>query len=453
MRLLSRLGLACLAVLWATFAQSQTIVLYPEEVRIASVAAIEQGEPGVALELANALILRDPKDLTAWKVKSRAARNMGIAKVSVAAARRAWALSRTDLDKYESAMLMAQALSSQGSRTRAQLWLRRAVQFAPTPQLRAVAIRDFRYVRTRNPWSTTLSFSVAPTSNANNGSANSTTRLFDLPFEFQLSGDAQALSGTEFSGGLSTTYQFPPGSRGSSAITARVSHRTYVLSDTAKALAPDAKGSDFALTTAALTYTRRFVGERPRNPLDLSIGAGQNWYGGSIYTHFVQGRASKTVVLSPLTRLRFSLGADRQLSDRDAPSANSLSIGTAFDQRLANGGALHLAIDANRSRSDSDINDFRTIRASIAYDLPKPVLTARTTLSLTLQSRDYDRSPFAAAGRRDDTVEGSIGMVFTKVDYYGFSPTVALLASRTNSNIGLFDTRELGLRIGFQSAF
>ena len=60
------------------------------------------------------------------------------------------------------ALAVAQALSSEGARTRAQLWLRRAMQVAPTKRQKALAVRDFRYVRLRNPWSTRLSFSVAP---------------------------------------------------------------------------------------------------------------------------------------------------------------------------------------------------------------------------------------------------------------------------------------------------
>ena len=74
-------------------------------------------------------------------------------------------------------MLMAQAQSSSGRKTLAQYWLRRAVEVAPTPATEARAIRDFKYLRATNPWSTRISFSITPDSNVNDGSANETSFL------------------------------------------------------------------------------------------------------------------------------------------------------------------------------------------------------------------------------------------------------------------------------------
>ncbi|MGO4916224.1 surface lipoprotein assembly modifier [Pseudogemmobacter sp. W21_MBD1_M6] len=453
MRISTNLGLACLVVLWAGTANAQTLTLTPDQVRMTAVTAIEQNQPRIALDLSNALLQRDRTDFFALLINSRAARNLGLVDQSKASALAAWRLAKTPDQKFQSSLLMAQALSSAGARTRAQLWLRRAVQHAPTDQARQLAIRDFAYVRSRNPWSTSLSFNISPTSNVNNGSANTTTRLFDLPFEFKLSGDAQALSGTEISAGISTTYKFAASDSGQTAVNLRYFSRGYVLSEDAKAKAPMAKGSDYAFSTASVSLSRRVFGSTPQSPLDLSIGAGQNWYGGSPYTHFIQGRATKTLALANNQSLSFTLGADKQISDTNQPDVHSLSAGTSYARRFKTGGRVQFGLDIANSTSDAENNNFTLRRVSATYQLPKPVLTAHIVLSAALQARDFPLSAYSAAGRQDTTIEGGITLIFDKVDYYGFAPTLSLNASSNRSNIGLYETREYGVRVGFQSAF
>jgi hypothetical protein len=169
--------------------------------------AVVQGQPGLTFDVSGALIARDTDDLNAHLIRSRAARDLGRNDDALLHARAAWSLSDTQDEKYAAALANAQALSSAGRRTAAQLWLRRAVQLAPTDALRAKAAQDFRYVRGQNPWATALSFSVSPSSNINNGSRNETFELFDLPFEFELGGEARALSGLEVATGFSTRYR------------------------------------------------------------------------------------------------------------------------------------------------------------------------------------------------------------------------------------------------------
>jgi hypothetical protein len=449
----AKLGLVCLALLWGETAQAETLTLTPDQVQLAAVTAIEQNQPRIALELSNALLQRDSTDFFALLINSRAARNLGLVDQAKASALAAWRLARTPDQKFQSSLLMAQALSSAGARTRAQLWLRRAVQHAPSEQARQLAIRDFAYVRSRNPWSTSLSFNISPTSNVNNGSANSTTRLFDLPFEFKLSGDAQALSGTEISAGISTTYKFAASAAGQTAVNLRYFSRSYVLSSDAMAKAPMAKGSDYAFSTASVSLSRRIFGSAPTSPVDLSIGFGQNWYGGSLYTHFIQGRATKSLALAPNQSLSFTLAADKQISDRNQPDVHSVSAGTSYTRRFQNGGQLQIGLDATKSTSKAENNDFTLRRISAAYQLPKPVLSAHIVLSAAYQTRDFPLSAYSSAGRQDETVEGGVTLVFDKVDYYGFSPTVTLNASSNRSNIGLYETGEYGVRVGFQSAF
>ena len=130
--------------------------------------------------------------------------------------------------KYAGAIVMAQVQSSSGRKTLAQYWLRRAVELAPNQVLETRAIRDFKYLRNTNPWSTRLTFSVTPDSNINDGSARETSflkyelteLLFGEQVEYQLTGAALALPGIEYTLGLDTRYRVHQ--TGTSAVRPRV---------------------------------------------------------------------------------------------------------------------------------------------------------------------------------------------------------------------------------------
>jgi len=155
-------------------ARAGPVELTPGEMHVAANRALQSGNPGAALLLADALLERDPQDLTALLLKARAARDQSRFRTAIKTARQAWSISRAPEERYASALIMAQALSSSGAKTRAQLWLRRAAQNAPDEALKRLAVRDFRYVRDTNPFSTQLRFSITPNSNINNGSKSDT---------------------------------------------------------------------------------------------------------------------------------------------------------------------------------------------------------------------------------------------------------------------------------------
>ena len=91
--------------------------------------------------------------------------------------------------------------------TRAQLWLRRAAQYAPDDATKAVVAKDFRTVRERNPWSSSLRFGIFPRSNINNGSTAKIYYLPGLDFPLTLQPSSRALSRFEISGGFSSQYR------------------------------------------------------------------------------------------------------------------------------------------------------------------------------------------------------------------------------------------------------
>ncbi|MBK8440170.1 MAG: hypothetical protein IPL38_12040 [Rhodobacter sp.] len=115
-----------------------------------AILMIDQGRPGRALGMAEALLARDPEDSGVLALKSRAERDLGLNDAAVGSARGAWAAADNAGQRYDAAMAMAQGLASDGQKFRAQFWLRRAMQAAPDPAAKKVAERDFAYVRTRS---------------------------------------------------------------------------------------------------------------------------------------------------------------------------------------------------------------------------------------------------------------------------------------------------------------
>lgn len=435
--------------------------LSPLQLRALARDRLARGDMAMARTLAQALLARDPDDLQALLVLAQAERALGGEAAALEAARRAWALSETDEERYASALIRAQVLSSAGRRTLAQLWLRRAAEVAPDAATRARAIRDFRYLRLRNPWSSQLSLAVTPTDNVNNGSSQDSFTIDGLPWDFILSGEARALSGVELSLGADTRYRLSETEDRATDLMLRASHRTYALSAGAEARAPGAEGSDFAYSTlSAGIGQRRLLGDltggaRTAHELSYAAWAGQNWYGGDPYGGFLRGEARLAHRLDARNRLSTGLTLEARRGD-GAPEADVQGLSLGWDHGWS-GGQLSLYGVVTLSQSGHETADYRDLRLG-ARIAPKAgwmqeTLGARPSLTLEARERRFDRSSYSFDGRSDAELSASLEVTFGRVDYYGFSPVVTLETSRTRSNVDLFDTGRTGLGLSVQSAF
>jgi hypothetical protein len=420
--------------------------------RVAAVNALQSGHSQAALTMANALLLRDAGDVPALIIKSRAARNVGDFDAAIAAGKTAWAQASTEDEKYAAAMAVAQALSSDGKRTMAQFWLRRAADRAPNEATRNIAARDFRYVRARNPWSSELSFNIAPSSNINNGSVHETTKLFGLPFEFELNGAARALEGLEYSVGYAGRYRFDQTELYAQDLVFQLNHRTYTLSDSARATAPGVRGSDFAFSQLGAGYVYQRTPENWIGPFTLTAMGGHTWYGGDPYSAYLRLGASQKIDLGPTNVVHISGSAERQFGSA-APDADILRADLRFAHGFGKIGTLGLSLGHSDSMSDDTSANFTEVRGGVDFHLSQPILGAQVSLGIDWRQRDFPNSRYDPAGRNDTEISASLDMTFTKIERYGFNPTLSLNTSRTDSNIGLFDSESLGVSFGLRSAF
>lgn len=431
--------------------------LSPDQMRASAVLALEADKPGLALQVTEALLLRDPDDVTALILRARAARDLGQFDIARPAAARAWALSDTPQERFDSARVMAQVLSSQGKRTRAQLWLRRAVQHAPDAAARQTAVREYRYVSARNRWNTQLTFALAPNSNINNGSVKDTTEVLNFFTQdyvtADLGGAAVALSGLEASVGATLRYRLLEDTTHRTDLLLQVDTRRYVLSDEAERIAPTAEASDFALDSLNLGIDHRWRDQTAPVEYQLGVLVGATRYGGDHYSD--QARLSFGInrALDPQTQVSLALAADVTRGPL-APHADGLRLGVNLQRRLDQGALLAARLSLSQSRSDSEPADYDDIRLDLIAEPTWEVMGAAPQFGLSLRARDYDSyALFSPDGRRDREVALYMTLSFAQAELYGFIPTMTLEASRTDSNIGLFDVNRYGLQMGFRSAF
>ncbi len=432
----------------AGFAQ----VLTADETRRAALDALRAQMPADALLLSSALVDRDPQDFTALLIKARAARDLGRYHLANDAAQTAWATADTDAERHASALIRAQALASDGRRTAAQLWLRRAVEYAPDDQARALAIRDFRYVRARNPLAVDLRFGITPKSNINNGSARSTARLFGLPFDLQLRGAARALSGIETAAGAGLRYRVSESRQHATDLQFNLDSRHYRLTDDARAIAPTAKGSDFAQTVIATGVLHRWTPEGARAERQVGLEAGRLWYGGDPYADFLRGSVGLTVALPKGARLTPAIGLEMNRGPA-APWSDVARVSLGWTAAATKAGQLSLSMAVTDSRSDVASAEYADVTLGMDYALARPLLGAQALVSFDLRDRAYPRSAVAPGPRDDRSAAAAVSLTFDRAQYMGFAPVVTLSARQNASTVDLYDTRDIGISVGFRSAF
>lgn len=111
---------------------AQDARLTREEGRNFAVQLLRSNQPATAKAIAESLLSADPQDPIALTLLSQAERNLGNFAPARQAGQAAWAYATFDEERFAAATVTAQALASDGKFTRAQFWLRRAGNFAPS---------------------------------------------------------------------------------------------------------------------------------------------------------------------------------------------------------------------------------------------------------------------------------------------------------------------------------
>jgi tetratricopeptide (TPR) repeat protein len=447
-------GLAAAGALaWAAPVAAQ-VEMSVEEARGLAAALEAQGDRETAASIAGALLERDPTDASAWIVVARIRRAAGDTEGALEAARRANANADNDDERYAAAVELAAGNFRLERGIIAQFWLRRAAQVAPTEELREAAIRNFQLVRAQTPWSWSLGFSVVPSSNVNNGSRSDTIIIAGLPFV--LSGDARALSGIEATLTGSVTYRFEGFDGQPAQFYGGFAVQRVALSDEAKDIAPDADAGDYAFDALEFGYSQVISSWSEDVVLRGEALVGRNWYGGELLSNYVRGGVTTRWAIGERSLATVSASLERQVrfdeSDRSAwvTRLDARRIWQVNDR----GDVFGIGGGLRRADSDSIEIDNDAALFSIDYTWERPVLGPATLgLGLNLEYRDYEESPFTTNGRQDRRAALRATLGAPGWNFYGFGPTVTIEASRTDSNVSLYDAEDIGVRLGITSVF
>lgn len=436
--------------------------LTPGQMRALGFDLLAAGETGRALGVADALLRRDSQDPVALILRARVLRDMGRNDEARRAARIAWQAAETPADRFGSALTRAQVLSSSGNRTAAQVWLRRAVEEAPSPAARAVAMRDFRYVQGRNPVRLSFSFGIAPSSNVNNGSRHAEIEGFGL--FGALSPDAQALSGWAAQAAIGARIRLAEGERRSTWLRLSASRREVRLSAASLAkldkwvadqaalgvIVNPRRNFDFGAVEAGLIHNRGLH----KGAMTLGATLGHNWFGGEDMSDYLRLNVSAERGLSERRAIYGEASVERQWrSDSPFRDADLLTVEGGVVQALAWGDRLRIGLGARRAMSVSPDVRHGAVLARIGWEKAKPVAGVRLEASVLVERRSYDASLLAPTGRSDLRLDAGLSMTFEKLNYMGFAPTLDVQASRFKSNVKLYDGRDLGVSLGFRSVF
>ena len=439
---------AALSQSFAGLGAAQT-TLEPEAARLTAAQLLARGHAQAAADITDVLVLRDPKDSTSLILNAHARRTLGDNTRARQAARQGWQTAERPVERYGAAMAMAQALSSDGAKTRAQFWLRRAAHVAPDAPKRARAIRDYRYVSTTNPWSVNLSFSINPSDNVNEAPSDNTFVLGGLIFTNPA---AIPISGVVLRQNTALRYNFgtTQTERNFVSLNWTESHTVFTDDDVPAGL----NASDFAFRRVQAQIGRDFTTgpEAPRQTLSLSFG--RLWSANDPLADEVKVDWRQTYV-RPEQRL-FSWNAELGYShrkDSNLRSGVTASLGSYWARPIASGGRLSWNATLGRTDTDSRALTHTALTLGMQYTFAKPVLGATAQVALSAQAKQYDDPLYGPDPRADLGAVVSTSLVFTDFDTYGFAPKLTLEARKTNSNVTRFETENFGLNMGFQSLF
>lgn len=434
----------------APAALAETRLDIPEARKLA-VGLVQAGQAAAARDVARVLLERDPGDVTALIVLARAERDLGSFDAAQAAGRRAYRLSKPGSERFTAAMATAQALSSDGRRTRAQLWLRRAVEAAPDEAHRRLALRDFAYVRSRNPLLLRFGFGVAPSSNVNGGPTTNTLVIGGLEF---VDPDAVPLAGLVATLDLGVGYivDIGPGQTLTFGLNART--QQIALTNGARERVPDARGSDFAddSLSAQVGWSIAPPGGRSRTAIDLEIG--REWSGRDPLADRYALTLRHERVLSPRDRLGFSVTGDHTTRlDSALRTSDGLRASIDWTHVLPSRDQTGVTLIFGRVTSDAASVAHWSADLRVSFAKAEPVLGMALAGYLRIGTRQDDRPLYSAEPREDQSLELGVTATMLNLDYMGFAPELGLVRSRTWSNVSLNDTAETQVRLGIRSSF
>lgn len=464
--------LICAAIAALTLAgqapAQQSIVLTPDQLRNAALAALDAGDLAQAAQYARALVFRDPADAVARGILAQVALAAGDPAAARAQGAALWRSASDNAQRYDGARLAAYGAMQGGNLMLAQLWLRRALAVAPDPASAQQTAQDFRAVRDRNPLSLSFGLSVSPSDNVTGGTTVDVIRVDGEPVRL-VDGNGQvilpyiapspidrAYGGWSYAPSLSLTYRLQADDRAQTRIWASGQYRGVLLSDAALAQLDryDLGNQDFSQGQIMAGIDRQMM--LGNGSLTLSANLGRTWSRSAQSEDALGIGISRVLELDPAHALIFGLDHEWRL-DAQASGDDQTRTTLRFGQITMMGDTrLRLDLSFSDARSDDYQKDYDRATAGLALTPPDPLPGVRLEARLTGAWTSFPTYRFFAdipGGRTDRQLALDVDVTLDRFSWAGFSPTVSLQAERTLSNVNQFESGGVTVNFGFRSTF
>ncbi|MEP5758674.1 MAG: surface lipoprotein assembly modifier [Litoreibacter sp.] len=461
------------AIIYSVSISAQELKLTLDQVEHASRQALIGQNYQLANRLSFDILQIDPNNVSALVVRAATDPQLGNPKTGGQAGRRAFALAKDPLLKFEAAYFTAIAAAQRDKFASAKLWLRRAHQFAPNDVTRENTAQQFRLLRARDPLQVRLSFTINQTSNINGGSESEFLEIDGIPITGALSQTAQALSGIRVSTGVQLNYKLHEDQRQRTSLGFSIHSNNHIFSSSAKAAIkterqqlidagftnlPDiTRASDFDSLVAEVSISHRRVPSRIYQPDGYSFGIGTTLYGGSKLYDFVRFNVERTVTLTPKFALQIAIGTTKLFHDVGARNQSINRVAFTSLYGLKNGSVVRAGFEFAQSSSDDTNRQYVTQAISLNYQFAEAFGPVKLDMGVRIGTTKYDAYfigiTTVPGGRSDDFGTLTLGATFPNVRVYGFNPRVSTQYRRTKSNISRFEQRDWSYNIGIISSF
>lgn len=414
--------------------------------------ALRSGQPRTAYELTGGLIQANPENGHAHFLRAHALGQLKDYRTGRKSAARAYRAAKTDVQRFEAAKLAAELSFAEDSYTVSQLWLRRAVHYAPDTETRARFVRAFRNVRRSNPVRFELRFSINPSDNVNNGSNSPYNLIEGSPLVGTLSPSARAISGIVAKTDMRGAYRVWQTEGHETRLTGRLLSREVRFDDPV----PGISGKDISSLRLQLGANHLWAPGK-NGYWSFDINGGRTWYGGSPYYDFAGLGVRRLQKLTD--RLSISLGTHvEQQFDKVAPvtDATVYTVFSGLSYALGTGGELGAQVRFRDIDSDGRNRASQQWSVVATYTLGREVGPAQVSLSLGHSTLDYEQYWVilpVRGGRTDESWFGGVTATFNDYSYMGFVPVVSLNAEKSRSNISRFDVDQTAVSFGIRSEF
>lgn len=452
-----------IALIGSTAAAQSTVDLSINDASNLARSALFSGDPQVALQVANAILEKQPDNRDALLIVAAAAPQLGNPEAGWRAGARAWRLSETSDKKYEAARVTALAAANGEWFTLSTIWLRLALLHTPNDTERDRTLTDARAVQRRNPWTIGLSGSVVPSNNVNSGSEEeSETGTF--------SRDAKALEGVRASLNLSTQYRLNETANSRTVVGLRYQLSRVSLADDGAVNTTNLAGEPTSFVrnaNFATDYTELSFGHiqaLEAGTVGFNLAVGSFAVGGDPFYDFYRIAANRQFPIAEDLSLRLS--AQREIQNYESSGITQTrrtTLGTTLSYRLPGGNQIAGSLGHLSSESPSNNFVFDEWSLRGIYSWAEPIGPISLSVNAGLKVADYPSYTVArnvgntirsvTDERQDVTFTYGANIGFPDVEFAGFVPGLAITGSVAESNVARFERNTFSVGFTLSSSF